>query len=127
MKARALPILASLALVLSFPLAAQQPEEPYDPATEPTVHQPLTEPKIQEPEPQAQDPGLEAEPQTQDPAALDAEKEPMEAEGVGVGQDTEYGADEALPQTASPLALLALLGLGGAGAAAGVRALRRRR
>ena len=59
-----------------------------------------------------------------------AEAEPVTSES-DFGAETEETAafdeeDEALPATASPLALLALLGLGGLGAGAGLRIARKR-
>jgi hypothetical protein len=97
MKSRLLSI-AALALLLASPLAAQQ-LDPY------------------EPEPQEEQQPIEEQQPMDDPE--------LEAEAEG---DTEVDsdADAVLPQTASPLGLLALIGLGGAGAALGLRKARRK-
>jgi hypothetical protein len=112
MRTRMLTI-AALALLLSFPLIAQTPAGQVTPET-----------------------SDEFQPQEADTLDADAdvdvneETNTVSAEAsVDVDTDQELADDtydaDALPSTASPLALLALLGLGGAGTAFGIR-LRRK-
>ncbi len=95
MRTKALTILATLALLLSLPLAAQ---DPY--GNEPTAAE------------------TEAE------ANLDAN---VDANAADADLDADLTTDdEVLPETASPLALIALLGVGGLASAAGLRRARRK-
>lgn len=112
MKHKTLAISAALLLLLALPLAAQQPDE-----TDPTQGEVVTENSAQV--------NVDAE------AQIGEEGDDFQTEGdfdadAELDADASLDDDTELPQTASPLALLALLGLGSATAAAGVRTARRK-
>lgn len=121
MKTMILPILAAFLLVLSAPLLAQEeplPEsQPQEPAAAP-VDEGATDPV-----------GVtdEGQPEVEPGAESDEMYAGDEAAEEDLAEDTATEQEEALPQTASPLALLALLGLTAAGSALGLRSARRRR
>lgn len=116
MKLRTLSILTIGALLLCAPLAMAQTEE----------QEPSDQPVMQEPAPDTQE---SLEPEVSAEADVSAEAEVSATyeneEGISDSGEAEVTTDEELPQTASPLPLLALLGLGAASAALGVRRFRR--
>lgn len=127
MKTTLLSILAAFLLVFSAPLLAQS-EEPYQ---EPQDPQETSTPEAE----------ASAEASVTVTEEVEAETHAAETEefhGADVSAEASVDAefdsetdiaadDEALPRTASPLALLALMGLTAAGSALGLRSARRRK
>lgn len=145
MRAKVLSIFAVLALLAWVPVVAQLPDEPveqqpigeeqYAPIGEEQYapedqgyaeDQPVTE------DPMAAEPAVPEDPLAQDPMAAEPavpEQDPLAAESeyaTDVTAETEAGAEEELPRTASPLALLAMLGGAGVASGFGIRRLRRK-
>lgn len=112
MRAKVLSIVAILGLAVALPLSAQVPEDDPNLPEEQQQQEQQQEQQEQPVEPQDQS---ETESDIRGEAELEAEAE----------ADVE-GDMEALPRTASPLALLALLGAGGLGSAVALRIRRRR-
>jgi len=114
-KFKTLTILTALLLLISTPIFAQTADDPMDPDA--TTQQEETVETEANAQLQADaDEGVEASAE----ASVNVEDEAdLEAE-----TDDDFDDDE-LPQTASPLALLALLGSAGAGTAFGLRRLRK--
>ena len=103
MKAKVLSF-AILALLLAFPIAAQQQDDPANPPNPP-----------------------QERPTDPDRPDLDRDRTDVDVDAAAdVDVRTDTDSDE-LPRTASPLALFALLGLGGATTATGLRVIRRRK
>ena len=136
MRAKVLSIFAVLALLAWVPVVAQLPDEPaeqqpigeeqYAPEDQGYADQPVTE------DPMAAEPAVPEDPLAQDPMAAEPavpEQDPLAAESeyaTDVTAETEAGAEEELPRTASPLALLAMLGGAGVASGFGIGRLRRK-
>lgn len=122
---KSIATLATCALLLSFPLLAQEPaqEEPAPESTQVT--------ETQDPQSTGSETGsveLQASTEEAEVSASSEEGE-MQASAQIESEDPQATANEderELPQTASPLAFLALLGLGGLGAAGLLRVFRRK-
>lgn len=129
---KALTILSALLLFLSLPALAQMSDEPMQDQSNPAVQ---TEQQTDTQQADSQDgeqAGVEtsasAELQADDDQGVSADAEAsaeVNASDDTSAEDTGSESEENLPQTASPLALLALLGSAGAGSAFGLRRLRK--
>jgi len=122
-KFTALPILALLALMLAVPLAAQNPS-PYNTPSpdDPNRMNPISAPK--DAAPPADQPVDKVDPSTSTTTTTTTTtNDPATNESTTATETTTQ--DSSLPQTASPLALLALLAAGGATSAFGLRKARR--
>lgn len=126
MKLKSLSILTAFALILALPMMvqAQDPNDPKEPESELEQDVEQTADEVEE---DVEQTAAEVE-EDVEAAGDEVEQEAEEAEDDLSAEDDEFAADDdrELPQTASPLALIALLGGTAAGSAFGVRALRRR-
>lgn len=119
---KTLSLITALGLLLVVPALAQLPEEEQQPAETQPVEQtaPAETQPVEETAPaESESYQASAEAPAQETSEATAEEtEPAESESASL--------DEGMPQTASPLALIALLGAAGIGSASGLRYLRRK-
>lgn len=115
MRYKTFTVLTALLLFLATPLLAQMADDPMQ-NEEVEAQQVETQEGVET--------SASAELQATDDPSVEADAQ-LSAEVSASDETSGSETEESLPQTASPLALLALLGTAGAGSALGLRRLRK--